>query len=118
MHNGRRMTQAIAGWEAALVGVPETDQMYPMLTARHAKSRYGQYSIARDEAYAEGRGNISQALEHAYEQLSVYRSPKILFGIATLHVMLVETGGVEMVQPALDNFLVRCAWRGPLTSHS
>ena len=53
MHNGRRMLKAIAGWEAALVGIPEQDQMHAMFTARLAKSRYGLYSIARDEAYAE-----------------------------------------------------------------
>jgi len=89
--NSNRFDKATELWEKILT-VLSSDQTD---VVKHVQSQlkhcqYGKISVARDQAYKNGEGDIHIALELAKQQLEVYYSPRILFDLATLLTMQSE----------------------------
>eukprot|EP01079_Euglenida_sp_SAG-EU17-18_P000139 gene139-2355_t len=77
--------QLVAEDEELQRTVPHLEQL---CRARLSLTRYGRCSLARDRAYQEGQGNITEAIGWAECQLQEYPdSPVLHYEIGTLHVM-------------------------------
>jgi hypothetical protein len=95
--NSHRFDKATELWEKILTILP-SDQ--PATAgqpdvAEHVRGqlkhcRYGKISVARDQVYKHGEGDIHAAVELAKQQLQIYYSPRILFDLATLLTMQSE----------------------------
>eukprot|EP00035_Acanthoeca_spectabilis_P008519 m.155128 g.155128 ORF g.155128 m.155128 type:complete len:783 (+) comp14396_c0_seq2:174-2522(+) len=107
LHNSNRLEQALPMWDATLKYAPE--HIIPTVRRKRRHTLYGVHSMARDQAYSEGAGNVSEAHAHALRQLEVYpASPIILHDIATLELMLVERAP-DRVDAARERFAAAAA---------
>jgi hypothetical protein len=105
-HNTNQLSRAVEMWTATVERVSNQPDMVKMFTQRRKHSIFGMHSQARDAAYEGGQGNVTEALQHARLQLSVYQSPVIVFDVATMQVMASETAAdtPALEAEALQNF--------------
>ena len=83
--NTNQFDESLEYWAETLKRVDDQD-MKDYITEKIRFTKYGKFSSHRDSMYNNGQGNISAALEAAIEQEKLYRSPEVLFDIATLQV--------------------------------
>ena len=88
LHNSNRLAEALPLWRRARELVGDSPRMQALLAAREGLSRYGAASKARDEAYAEGQGDVHAAMARVRDQLDVYPAhPAVLHDLGTLLLM-------------------------------
>eukprot|EP00658_Telonema_sp_P-2_P084209 TRINITY_DN9288_c0_g1_i1.p1 TRINITY_DN9288_c0_g1~~TRINITY_DN9288_c0_g1_i1.p1 ORF type:complete len:360 (-),score=72.65 TRINITY_DN9288_c0_g1_i1:869-1948(-) len=99
--NVHRFEESLANWRLARQRLPPGQQYIDMVDERIRHTRLGLVSTRRDAVYQSGKGNISEAVGLVMQQLAIYRSPRFLFDLATMQVMLAETNTTNAEQAAV-----------------
>ena len=101
--NMNRFEESLKMWRLAERYLGPDSQYTPMIQQQIRHTRLGAVSTKRDRVYANGRGNISHAIDLVNEQLSIYKSPRFYFDLGTMHVMRNEVRD-ESAAAAIQNF--------------
>eukprot|EP00049_Salpingoeca_infusionum_P027347 m.31718 g.31718 ORF g.31718 m.31718 type:complete len:657 (+) comp9456_c0_seq1:283-2253(+) len=90
-YNTNSFDESLELWALAKARIESTNvQMHQMINSKVKDCHFGKASMARDAAYAEGQGNITEAIEWGLQQLQLKPSPTIKRDVATMMMMKSE----------------------------